>query len=69
MIVAGSSFGAMAIVSYAFHSITPSARASSVGGTTSPSDLAALRLMTSSRVVGCITGRSDGFAPARTRPA
>ena len=50
------------------HSITSSARASSVGGTVRPSALAVLRLMTNSNLVGCITGRSAGFSPLRTRP-
>src|SRR5258705_9566869 len=50
------------------HSITSSARASSVGGTVRPSALAVLRLMTSSNLVGCTTGRSEGLAPLRTRP-
>ena len=36
------------------HSITSSARASSVGGTSRPSALAVLRLMTSSYLVGCL---------------
>ena len=35
------------------HSITSSARASSVGGTVRPSALAVLRLITSSNLVGC----------------
>src|SRR5207245_7064447 len=43
------------------HSITSSARASSVGGTSRPSALAALRLITSSYLVGACTGRSAGF--------
>src|SRR5438128_8385674 len=47
------------------HSITSSARASSVGGTSRPSALAVLRLITSSNVVGCSTGRSAGLAPLR----
>src|SRR6267142_5255889 len=50
-----------------FHSITSSARASSVGGTVSPRALAVLRLMTSSNFVGCTTGRSAGLAPFRIR--
>jgi hypothetical protein len=50
------------------YSITSSARASSVGGTVRPSALAVLRLMTSSNLVGCITGRSLGLAPLRMRP-
>src|SRR6476620_1922403 len=41
----------------ATYSITASARASSVGGTLRPSALAALRLMTSSYLVGACTGR------------
>jgi hypothetical protein len=48
-----------------FHSITSSARASSVDGTSRPSALAVLRLMISSNVLDCITGRSTGFAPLR----
>ena len=52
----------------AAHSITSSARASSDAGTSSPSDLAVLRLMTSSNLVGCKTGRSAGFSPLRIRP-
>src|SRR5205814_3065846 len=38
------------------YSITSSARASSKGGTVSPSTFAVLRLMTSSNLVGCSTG-------------
>src|SRR5262245_48712429 len=45
------------------HSITSSARASSVGGTSMPSALAVLRLITSSYLVGCSTGMSAGFVP------
>src|SRR5450759_2069024 len=44
-------------------SITSSARASSVGGILIPSALAVLRLMTSSNLVGCSTGKSAGLAP------
>src|SRR5262249_45585340 len=51
------------------HSITSSARASSVGGTVRPSAPAVLRLMTSSILVGCSTGMSAGFAPLRIRAA
>jgi hypothetical protein len=50
------------------HSITSSARASSVGGTWRPSVLAVCMLMTSSNLVDCTTGRSAGFAPLRMRP-
>src|SRR5215510_6481070 len=48
-----------------FHSITSSAVASNIGGTSRPSALAVLRLMTSSNLVGCTTGRSAGLAPLR----
>src|SRR6266478_1748438 len=47
------------------HSITSSARASNVGGISRPSNLAAVRLMMSSNLVGCSTGMSPGFAPRR----
>ena len=50
-----------------FHSITSSARASSVGGTSRPSALAVLRLITSSYFVGACTGRSAGFSPLKMR--
>jgi hypothetical protein len=46
-------------------SITSSARAMRVGGTSRPSALAVLRLMTSSILVGRSIGRSCGFAPFR----
>src|SRR5262245_30654695 len=49
------------------HSITSSARARSVVGTSSPSALAVLRLITSSNLVGCWTGSSAGFSPRRMR--
>src|SRR5207244_12873510 len=44
------------------HSITSSARASNVGGTVRPSAFAVLRLIASSNVVGCTTGRSGCLA-------
>src|SRR5262249_18719147 len=44
-----------------FHSITSSARASRECGTSRPSALAVLRLMTSSNLTGACTGRSLGF--------
>jgi hypothetical protein len=50
------------------HSITSSAATCSVSGTFKPSAFAALRLMTSSNLVGCKTGRSAGFSPLRTLP-
>src|SRR6266516_492220 len=43
------------------HSITSSARASSVGGTSRPSALAVLRLITSSNFVGCSTREIGGL--------
>src|SRR5262249_23930318 len=52
----------------ALHSITSSARASRVGGTSRPSALAVFRLITSSKLVGCCTGRSAGLAPFKIRP-
>ena len=45
------------------HSITSSARASIAGGILTPSDFAALRLIVSSNLVGCSTGKSAAFAP------
>ena len=51
------------------HSITSSAPARSVCGTVRPSALAVLRLITSSNLVGCWTGRSAGLAPLRIFPA
>src|SRR5262249_55572191 len=50
-----------------FHSITSSARAMSVAGTSRPIALAALRLITSSYLVGACPGRSAGFSPLRMR--
>src|SRR5262245_11157153 len=48
-----------------FHSITSSARASSVGGTSRPRALAVVRLIMRSNLVGCRIGRSAGFSPLR----
>src|SRR5262249_51905688 len=47
------------------HSITSSASASSLGGMSRPSALAATTLMTNSYFVGISTGKSPGFAPLR----
>src|SRR5262249_50771972 len=47
------------------HSITSSARASSVGGTSRPSAFAVLRLIKNSNFVVWNTGKSAGFAPLR----
>jgi hypothetical protein len=50
------------------HSITSSARASSIGGISRPSALAVCKLMTNSNLVACNTGMSAGFSPLRMRP-
>src|SRR5262249_49590326 len=50
------------------HSITSSAVASSVCGTSRRSAFAALRLMANSNLVGWTTGRSAGRAPLSTLP-
>ena len=47
------------------HSITSSARASSVDGTTRPRALAVLKLIARSNLVGCSTGISPGLIPCR----
>ena len=49
------------------HSITSSARASSLSGICSPSAFAAFRLITKWYFVGNCTGRSPGFSPRRMR--
>ena len=49
------------------HSITSSARVSTVAGTSRPSALAVLRLRISSYLIGACTGRSAGFSPLRMR--
>jgi hypothetical protein len=50
----------------ATYSITSSARASSVGGTVSPSAFAVFRLITRSNLVGCSIGKSLGWAPLKS---
>src|SRR3954467_2793882 len=45
------------------YSITSSARPSNIDDTSSPIAFAALRLITSSNLVGCSTANSAGFAP------
>ena len=47
------------------YSIASSARARNEGGTVRPSAFAVLRLITSSNLVGCSTGRSAGLVPLR----
>src|SRR6478672_3824265 len=51
------------------HSITSSAPACRVIGTSRPRAFAVLRLMVRLTLVDCITGRSAGFSPLRIRPA
>src|SRR5205823_251999 len=53
----------------AVHSMTSSARARRDCGTVRPSAWAVFRLMTSSNLVGCCTGRLAGFSPLRIFPA
>ena len=50
------------------YSITSSARASSVGGSVTPSALAVLRLTESRKLVGRNTGKFAGFEPFRMYP-
>src|SRR6516162_7479830 len=50
-----------------FHSITLSARASSVGGTSRPSALAVLRFRTRLNLTGACTVRSLALSPLRRR--
>src|SRR5215471_16139524 len=50
------------------YSINSSACTSNLLGTVRPSAFAVFRLMTSSNLVGCMTGRSAGFSPLRMRP-
>ncbi len=47
------------------YSITSVARKTNEGGTVRPSALAVFMLMTSSNLVGCSTGRSEGLVPLR----
>src|SRR5262249_28426970 len=49
------------------HSITSSARPSSVAGTSRPSALAVFKLITSSYLVGACTGRPAALSPLRIR--
>src|SRR6516165_9311770 len=53
----------------AAHSITSSARASSLSGIWRPSVFAVLRLMMRSNFVGCRIGKSFGLSPFIKRPA
>jgi pimeloyl-ACP methyl ester carboxylesterase len=56
------------VVDYWGAGITSSASAISCAGNSRPSALAVLRLMISSKLVGCSTGNSAGFAPLRILP-
>src|SRR5262249_13897935 len=47
------------------HSITSSARASSMDGMATPIALAVIRFITRSNLVGCSTGISPGFVPRK----
>jgi hypothetical protein len=58
---------ALVLLSPSGYSMTSSARARSVGGTSSPRAFAVFRLITSSYLVGACTGRSAGFSPFRIR--
>src|SRR3974377_1999887 len=49
------------------YSITLSARANNASGTVTPIALAVLRLITSSNLLACSTGKSFGWAPLRMR--
>src|SRR5262249_28403944 len=51
------------------HSITSSAATCRGRGTFMPSTFAVFRLMTSSNLVGCRTGKSAGLSPLRSAPA
>src|SRR2546421_7095070 len=56
-------------VIWPLYSMTSSARARIVCGTVRPSAFAVFRLITSSNLVGSITGNSAGLAPLSTLPA
>ena len=55
----------LAAVMITAYCMTSSARCRSDGGIVSPRAFAVLRLITSSTLVGCSTGRSAGLAPFR----
>jgi hypothetical protein len=52
---------------YVCYSITSSAMESTTGGIVRPRALAVFRLITKSNLVGCNTGRSDGFSSVEFR--
>jgi hypothetical protein len=51
------------------YSMISSAWAERFGGTSMPSALPVLRLMTNSNLADCTTGKSAGFSPLRILPA
>src|SRR5262245_9405076 len=53
------------LTAFHLHSITSSARTSSVGGTSRPSAFAVFMLITTTNLVACSTGMSAGLAPLR----
>ena len=55
----------VAALFFCHHLISLFARASTSGGIVTPICLAVFRLITSSNLVGCSTGRSAGLAPFR----
>src|SRR5262249_26859264 len=55
------------LVAARYCQIISSARASSIGGTVSPSALAVFRLITISNLVGACRGRSPGLVPFKIR--
>jgi hypothetical protein len=67
-VLLGASSGLMHRSKRELYSMTTSARASSVGGTSTPSIRAACKFMTNSNLVDCRTGSSAGFAPLRMVP-
>ena len=61
-----SAKGPFASYCTADYSITSSVVPGSIGGTARPSTFAVLRLITSSSLVGCATGKSSGLVPFTT---
>jgi len=65
VVVAANGLVQAALVEHGY-SVTWSARSSTDCGIVKPSALAVLRLMTSSKRLGCSMGRSPGLAPFKT---
>ena len=55
-------------LSHSVYSITSSARANSIGGTSMPRAPAVFKLITKESLVGCCTGKSAAFSPRRILP-